>query len=118
MDKTESIMALAALAQPTRLDIFRLLVGGEPLGFPAGELARRLTVPQNTLSGHLGILSRAGLVTSQRLSRSIVYRANVERLQATILFLLKDCCGGSTEICAPLIADLTPCRTQKAHAHD
>ncbi len=75
MDNIEAIAALAALAQNTRLDTFRLLVTREPEGVPAGELARLMAVPQNTMSAHLSILARAGLVTAERRSRSIIYRA-------------------------------------------
>jgi DNA-binding transcriptional ArsR family regulator len=109
MDNIEAIAALAALAQTTRLDTFRLLVQREPEGVPAGELARLLAVPQNTMSAHLSILSRAGLVSGERRSRSIIYRVNLARLREVTLFLLKDCCGGRSDVCAPLIADLTPC---------
>jgi ArsR family transcriptional regulator, arsenate/arsenite/antimonite-responsive transcriptional repressor len=118
MENMEAISALAALAQTTRLDTFRLLVAHEPEGVPAGELARLMTVPQNTMSAHLSILSHAGLVSGERRSRSIIYRANLARLREVMLFLLKDCCGGRPDICAPLIADLTPCCQTKAHAHD
>jgi ArsR family transcriptional regulator len=76
MDNEEVIATLAALAQTTRLDAFRLLVQREPEGIAAGELARLMAVPQNTMSAHLGILARAHLVTAERHSRSIIYRAN------------------------------------------
>lgn len=109
MEKNIAITALGALAQTTRLDTFRLLVRREPDGVPAGELARMLDVPQNTMSAHLATLSRAGLVKSERQSRSIIYRADLDGLRHLTLFLLKDCCGGSAELCAPLIAELTPC---------
>lgn len=109
MESESAITALAALAQPTRLDVFRLLVRHEPDGLPAGEIARQAGVPQNTMSTHLAILARAGMVRSERQSRSIIYRADLDGLKALTLFLLKDCCGGSTELCAPLIAELTPC---------
>src|SRR5512136_2899005 len=112
MDTIEAIAALAALAQTTRLDTFRCLVEREPEGVPAGELARLLAVPQNTMPAHLSILSRAGLVRGERQSRSIIYRANLERLRELMLFLLKDCCGGRSDVCAPLIADLSSCSTK------
>lgn len=111
MEQENAILALAALAQPTRLETFRLLVKHETDGLPAGDIARALIVPQNTMSAHLNILSRAGLVSSQRRSRVITYRAEMERLRELTLFLLKDCCGGNAELCAPLIAELTPCCT-------
>ena len=113
MDAVEAIAALAALAQPTRLDTFRLLVEREPEGVPAGELARLLAVPQNTMSAHLSILARSGLVAGERQSRSIIYRASLARLRELTLFLLKDCCGGRPEVCAPLVADLAPCCSSK-----
>jgi ArsR family transcriptional regulator len=106
MEIEQVILALAALAQYTRLDVFRLLVKHEPDGLAAGDIARALAVPQNTMSSHLSILSRAGLVTTQRFSRSIVYRADLGAFQAVMLFMLKDCCDGRPEICAPLIAVL------------
>ena len=109
MKSEVAILALAALAQPTRLEAFRLLVRHEPDGLPAGDIARALAVPQNTMSAHLNILSRAGLVSSQRQSRVVTYRVETETLRELVLFLLKDCCGGNAELCAPLIAELTPC---------
>lgn len=109
MDADSAIAALAALAQATRLDTFRLLVRAEPDGVAAGEIARLLEVPQNTMSAHLAILARAGLVRSDRRSRSIIYRADVGSLRALMSFLAKDCCAGSSELCAPLVAELTPC---------
>ncbi|AOO79712.1 ArsR/SmtB family transcription factor [Bosea vaviloviae] len=109
MEMETAITALGALAQATRLDSFRLLVRHEPTGLAAGEIARLLEVPQNTMSAHLAVLSRAGLVRSERRSRSIVYRADLGGLRALTLFLVKDCCAGKPELCAPLIAELTPC---------
>ena len=117
MDATDVIDAMSALAQATRLETFRLLVNREPNGVAAGELARIAEVPQNTMSTHLAILARAGLIRGERQSRSIIYRADLERLREVTLFLLKDCCGGRAEICAPLIADLTPCCPPKEAAH-
>jgi ArsR family transcriptional regulator len=118
MDNIEIIAALSALAQATRLDTFRLLVSREPDGVAAGELARLVAIPQNTMSTHLAILARAGLVRGERQSRSIIYRADLQRFREVALFLLKDCCGGRPDICAPLIADLTPCHPVKASAND
>ena len=109
MESEEAILALAALAQPTRLDVFRMLVKHEPEGLAAGEIAKALAVPQNTMSSHLAILSRAGLVSAQRFSRSIVYRADLIAFRNVMLFMLRDCCDGRPEICAPLIEDLTAC---------
>jgi ArsR family transcriptional regulator len=107
--ESEARSALSALAQTTRLEAFRLLVRHEPEGLPAGEISSSLGVPQNTLSSHLAILAQAGLVTSERRSRAIIYRADLAALGAVVGYLLKDCCGGKSEICAPLIADLSSC---------
>jgi ArsR family transcriptional regulator, arsenate/arsenite/antimonite-responsive transcriptional repressor len=120
MEKEEAVLALGALAQPTRLEAFRLLVRQEPTGLPAGEIAKSLSVPQNTMSSHLAVLARAGLVSAERFSRSIVYRAELSRFRDMMLFMLRDCCEGRPEICAPLIADLAPCclpsARKRAHA--
>lgn len=117
MDNIEVIAALAALAQPTRLDTFRLLVAREPEGVAAGELARLIEVPQNTMSAHLAILAHTRLIVGARQSRSVIYRANLDRFREVALYLLKDCCGGRADLCAPLIADLTPCCPPKETAH-
>jgi len=109
MEAESAILALAALAQPTRLEAFRLLVQHEPEGVPAGEIADALAVPANTMSAHLGVLSRAGLVSSQRRSRSIIYRADLGHLRALALFLVNDCCQGRADLCEPLLAELAPC---------
>jgi DNA-binding transcriptional ArsR family regulator len=109
MNSDLAITTLAALAQGTRLETFRLLVRHEPDGLAAGEVARQLDIPQNTMSTHLAILNRAGLITAERRSRSIVYRANIDALRALTLFLVKDCCEGRAELCAPLLEELVPC---------
>jgi ArsR family transcriptional regulator len=109
MESIEALDVFAALSQSTRLDVFRLLMQHEPQGLPAGDIARRLDVPQNTMSSHLGILARAGLIEPERHSRSIIYRAVVDRVRETASFLVKDCCGGRPELCEPLIAEFTPC---------
>jgi DNA-binding transcriptional ArsR family regulator len=116
MKNEEAIAALAALAQDTRLETFRLLVKHEPDGVAAGELARLIDVPQNTMSAHLAILSRAGLVMGERHSRTIIYRANLESFRELTLFMIQDCCGGSAELCAPLLESLQPCCPPKKAA--
>ena len=116
----ESIIAVeifAALSQSTRLETFRLLMKNEPEGLAAGEIARRLEVPQNTMSTHLAILTRAGLIQSERHSRSIVYRAVVDRVREITSFLVQDCCGGRPELCEPLVAEFTPCCSPKESSH-
>jgi ArsR family transcriptional regulator len=109
METIEVVGALSALAQTTRMETFRLLVSREPDGVPAGELARLMGVPQNTMSTHLAILARAGLAFGERHSRTIIYRANLERFREIAWFLFNDCCGGRADLCAPLIAHLAPC---------
>lgn len=109
MESNHAIDALSALAQTTRLAAFRLLVRHEPDGLPAGDIAEALETPPNTMSAHLAILARAGLVSSERRGRSIIYRADLDGFRALSLFLLKDCCAGSPDVCAPLIAELAPC---------
>ena len=113
MESENVVLALAALAQSTRLEVFRLVVKHEPEGLAAGDIARALAVPQNTMSSHLSVLSRAGLVSAQRFGRSIVYRADLACFRTVMLFMLRDCCDGRPEICAPLIEDLTPCCSPK-----
>jgi DNA-binding transcriptional ArsR family regulator len=114
MDNESAILALAALAQSTRLDVFRFLTGREPDGASAGEIARAMAVPHNTMSSHLAILARAGLVAGQRRSRSIIYRASIARLRDVTLFLVADCCGGRPEECAPLSADMSALATKSS----
>lgn len=113
MESNSAIDVLAALAQPTRLDAFRLIMSHEPGGLAAGEVARLLDVPQNTMSTHLAILTRAGLVSSERSSRSIIYRAEIDRVREIASFLVNDCCGGRPELCEPLVAEFTPCCSPK-----
>lgn len=109
MDSFEAIEALSALSQQTRLEAFRLLVRHEPEGLPAGDIARMLDVPANTLSTHLGILTRAGLLASGRQGRMIRYRADIGRLRALMLFLAHDCCAGDPALCGPLADELVCC---------
>ena len=113
MEQEQAILALAALAQATRLSVFRLLVKHEPDGLAAGDIATALAVPQNTMSAHLSILARAALVTSERRSRSIIYRAGLATFRDLTSFMVEDCCGGRAELCAP-IAECKPARGRRA----
>lgn len=99
MDEPHALAALAALGQATRLAIFRLLVRKEPNGMSAGALAEAVGCPHNTLSTHVAILARAGLVFGSREGRTITYRANAEGTRALIAFLVRDCCEGRPELC-------------------
>lgn len=109
MQINAAIDSFAALSQQTRLQALRLLVREEPEGLPAGEIAQRLSVPHNTMSTHLAVLSRAGWVVSQRQSRRIIYRVNLDHMQETIRYLVRDCCAGHPEVCQPLAELQKPC---------
>ena len=104
MDKISALSAFDALSQETRLDVLRLLIPTGPDGLPAGDIAERLAVKQNTMSVNLKILTQAGLVTSTREGRVIRYAANYPVVQGLIRFLMEDCCGGRPELCAPALA--------------
>ena len=104
MDINTAVTSLDALANETRLGVFRLLVQAGPNGLAAGEVAEQLGALQNTMSNHLHKLDRAELVTSRREGRRIIYSANFSALSALILYLVEDCCGSSAELCKPLVA--------------
>jgi ArsR family transcriptional regulator, arsenate/arsenite/antimonite-responsive transcriptional repressor len=95
----DAVSALSALGQPSRLAIFRLLMQHEPDGLAAGAIAEAIGCAQNTLSSHIGILVRTGLVRGTRAGRSIVYRADVEGMRTLIGYLVTDCCDGHPELC-------------------
>ena len=103
MESEKIILALAALAQTTRLEAFRLLVKHEPDGLPAGEIASALGVPHNTMSSHLAVLARARLISSRKEGRSVIYAVNLEGTRELLSFLIEDCCRGKPQLCAPLI---------------
>src|SRR2546425_6877709 len=102
MEPMLAVTALSALAHPGRLEVFRLLVKAGPPGMAAGDVARATGSLANTLSANLNILSGAGLLASRRDGRSIIYRAEFERMRDLLAFLMEDCCGGDPAICAPL----------------
>ena len=99
MEQDIAIGAFAALAQPTRLEAFRLLVRVGPEGLPALEISRQLGTKPSTLSGHLSILKRAGVLTATRHQREIHYAANLAHVNALVQFLIADCCGGQFNDC-------------------
>ena len=99
MSAPHALAALAALGQPTRLEIFRLLMRSEPQGLAAGAVAEAIGCPANTLSSHLAILARAGLVRGVRDGRTIIYRAGVDGMRTLVSFLINDCCSGRPELC-------------------
>lgn len=104
MEIKAATRALDSLAHPTRLSVFRMLVRAGPDGIPAGEIAEQLGARQNTMSSHLHKLLRAGLVTSERDGRRILYRADFDALSRLILYLVEDCCGGDDRVCGPVAA--------------
>lgn len=97
-----AVLALSALAHEGRLAAFKLLVRAGPDGLPAGEIARALDVPPNSLSTNLGILSNARLIEGTRAGRSVVYTARYRDMAALLEYLIQDCCDGSPEICESL----------------
>lgn len=99
LSEDQAISALGALAQATRLAIFKLLIKHEPVGITAGVIAETVGAPHNTLSTHLAILVRAGLLCATREGRTIIYRSNVDGMQSLIQFLVNDCCDGHPELC-------------------
>lgn len=103
METTDTVAALAALAQEHRLAVFRLLVQAGPRGLPAGQVAERLSLAPNTLTFHFDRLRAAGLVTVRREGRSMIYAAQFETMNALLGFLTDNCCQGSPEKCAPTI---------------
>lgn len=104
MESSTAIKRLSALAQESRLAVFRLLIQAGPTGVAAGEIARALEITPNTLSAQLTVLSNAGLVTSRRDGRSIIYAAGYDGMSELLVYLMEDCCRGRPEICAPLAA--------------
>jgi DNA-binding transcriptional ArsR family regulator len=105
MEKTEVIAALAALAQETRLDVFRLLVQVGPEGLAAGQIGERLRLPSATLSFHLNQLRHAGLVTFRRESRSLIYAAEYSAMNGLLAYLTENCCQGDTSVCTTGVCD-------------
>ena len=114
MESIAAIKRLSALAQDGRLAVFRLLIKAGPAGVPAGEIARALEITPNTLSAQLTILANAGLVTSRRDGRSIIYAAGYDSMSELLVYLMEDCCQGRPEVCAPLaaVASRTACCDQ------
>src|SRR5580692_4765595 len=102
MENETAIKRLSAIAQDARLEVFRLLVKAGPEGMAAGDIARKLGVPANTLSAQLLVLANAGLVRARREGRSIIYAIAFEGMRDLLVFLTEDCCGGRAEMCAPL----------------
>ena len=106
MKNPDAVLALSAIAQEHRLAIYRLLVQAGPEGMPAGAIAETLELPPSSLSFHLAHLTRAGLIEQRRESRSLIYSADFERMNALVGFLTENCCGGAS--CAPVATGCEP----------
>ena len=114
MKSQDIVSALAALAQDSRLAVYRLLVKRGPEGLAVGEISEKLEIPGPTLSFHLKELAQAGLVTARKESRFVYYAANFERMNALLAYLTENCCGvGAT--CAPAcLPSITNVRKKKS----
>lgn len=116
-DEQQALSAFAALSQQCRLRLVRLLVKAGPDGMAAGALGRELGLSSSNLSFHLKELEHAALIVSRRESRSVIYSAAYPALSALIAFLMKDCCQGRPEVCAPAAAALAACCEEGDAAH-
>jgi DNA-binding transcriptional ArsR family regulator len=115
MQESQALNAFAALSQETRLGIVRRLVRDGPEGLSAGAIADAAKASASNVSFHLKELERAGLIEARREARSIIYSANFAGLRGLIGFLMKDCCAGHRDICAPILAEASggPARSRK-----
>ena len=113
MDKKHAIAALGALAQETRLALFRMLVACGPEGLPAGVIAERLGVAPSSLSFHLQQLVHAGLITQRRLSRQLIYAAEYGTMNELMAYLTENCCGQGVAACTPVCNPAVLCETTK-----
>ena len=102
MEMKNAVLALEALAQNSRLAIFRLLVSAGPEGMAAGQIAEKLKLPNATLSFHLAQLKNAGLIRCERQSRSLIYSADYDEMTMLLSFLTENCCGGKIAQCVPV----------------
>jgi DNA-binding transcriptional ArsR family regulator len=116
MEKSNAVAALAALAQDSRLEVFRLLVQAGPEGMPAGQVAEALDLAPNTLTFHFDRLRLAGLVTVRREGRSMIYAARYDAMNALLGFLTDNCCQGAPEKCAPAACKPTKSKRSKVTA--
>ena len=108
MEFTSVVAALSALAQKTRLSVFRLLIEAGPQGLPATEIADRLAVRKNLMSTHLNVLTNAGITRSSRSGRNVFYAVDLEKTRALIGFLVRDCCRAHPDKCLTLLDEALP----------
>ncbi len=109
METDAALSVLSALAHPTRLSTFRLLVQHEPDGLSTGQLVEASGLSQSTFSTHLAVLVKAGVVIPDKRGRQQIQRVSIDALQSLMVFLAKDCCGSRADLCEPLLAELTCC---------
>ncbi len=108
MDQSKTVLALGALAQDTRLRVFRLLIEHGVDGLPSTEIADRLGVRRNLMSSHLRLLAQAGLTTTRRNGRLIIHAVDLEATRALLRFLVQDCCRGQPDACTSLLNEILP----------
>jgi ArsR family transcriptional regulator, arsenate/arsenite/antimonite-responsive transcriptional repressor len=118
MEKSAAIVALGALAQESRLDIFRLLVQAGTEGMPAGHIGERLGLPSATLAFHLKELKNAGLVTFERNGRSLIYTAVYPAMNALLEYLTENCCQGNPAACGLDAAACNPSTAKPGVSHE
>ena len=106
MDFNQSLIALSALGQETRLEVFRLLIRAGLQGMQAGEISYALNVRQNTMSANLSVLMRAGLIRNAREGRTIRYYADLNGTRGLLAFLMEDCCGGNADLCKSVLDEI------------
>jgi len=109
LDETQALDAFAALSQPTRLQMIRCLVVAGPDGMAAGAIGDAVGASTSGASFHLSHLERAGLVSSRREARSIIYSANYAAMSGLVEFLMRDCCQGHPDVCAPAARTAVAC---------
>jgi DNA-binding transcriptional ArsR family regulator len=105
MKDSDVTTAFSALGQPKRLEAFKLLLSREPAGLHAGDLAKIMDAPFNTMSAHMAILYRSGLVTADKKGRYITYRVDIPYFAKIMGFLFKDCCDGKPELCSAVFEE-------------
>jgi DNA-binding transcriptional ArsR family regulator len=109
MDTSQAVDAFSALSHETRLTVFKLLLKEGEQGLSAGVIARQLDVQPSTLTSHLHILKRSGLLQSTRQQQKIVYSADIQGTRELLRFLTQECCQGQPEICADLFGSVKVC---------
>ncbi len=116
MEKSDALAALAALAQESRLDVFRLLVQAGADGMAAGQIGERLGLPSATLSFHLNHLKQSGLVKCRRESRSLIYTAEYAAMNGLLAYLTENCCQGDASTCGVAFCDpATSAKGEQCH---